>query len=394
MVLLMVDLPKVIPTADLLDPEDRAINIAINARGFNRRRSISAKKELIAPDFQEVFNAKFGSNILLDSMDVAYDPKTKTNKFYGSIIFDLSDAILVYFRSASDFNYFHFWSDKNKIAEDYCAWVQQNLILDKVQNVFDDKNNTREITFWAAMGGDYEDFNRSVVLYNWDDHVQYNYPPAVAKQLNFLRDLNPPILGGKILIFHGSPGTGKTSFLRCLTRHWTDWCHTSYITDPENFLGQPGAMLRVITWNYQSFIAADVLPENAYHLLILEDADELITTDAKERTGQALSRLLNIGDGLLGHSTNLLICITTNVEVEKLHPAITRNGRCIANIHFDMFTYEESVDWLKANNIEASPHEMGLKHAEKYSLADLYALSSKAKQITHKQEDFAVGIYL
>lgn len=388
--------PQSLPASMLIDPEDRAINSSINLRGFNMRGSISRAQDLLTKDWKDLFTKKFDDEkITLSSLDLKLD-KQKNREYYGTTVYSLEDAVCVLYESTNKTIFFHFWSDNMVICEDYCSWIEKTLFIDKKTDVFDIKTNTRQLTFWGMMGGDYESFSRKVVLFDWDEQVQINYPPSVLTQLNTLRDLHSPIEGGKIILCHGKPGTGKTSFLRTLARHWTTWCHTSYITDPENFLGSAGAMLKVITWDYQSYIDATVKPEDAYHLLIIEDADELISEDAKRQTGQSLSRLLNIGDGLLGHSTNLLICITTNVQMDVLNKAVTRSGRCLANIYFDEFTYDESVVWLKTRHPELTPDQIGLKRGNRYNLADLYEMTSKNKRIIHKTQELGVatGVYL
>src|SRR5262249_22165954 len=69
-----------------------------------------------------------------------------------------------------------------------------------------------------------------------------------------------------------------------------------------------------------------------WRLLLLEDCDELIRGEAKRSTGQSLSRLLNLTDGLLGQGRDVLVAITTNEDVARLHPAVVRPGRCLARI--------------------------------------------------------------
>ena len=51
----------------------------------------------------------------------------------------------------------------------------------------------------------------------------------------------------------------------------------------------------------EAALGDDEIPgEGRWRLLLLEDCDELIGADAKRASGQALSRLLNLTDGLLG----------------------------------------------------------------------------------------------
>ena len=79
---------------------------------------------------------------------------------------------------------------------------------------------------------------------------------------------------------------------------------------------------------------------------MLEDCDELITSTAKDRSGQGLARLLNLTDGLLGQGLSLLVAITTNEPLTSLHAAIARAGRCIAEIEVGLLGEAEARAWL------------------------------------------------
>ncbi len=83
-----------------------------------------------------------------------------------------------------------------------------------------------------------------------------------------------------------------------------------------------------------------------WRLLVLEDADELLRADAKKETGQALSRLLNVADGFLGQGERVLVLITTNEPLGRLHPAVIRPGRCLAEVEFTPLTAAESAAFL------------------------------------------------
>src|ERR1700761_163901 len=105
--------------------------------------------------------------------------------------------------------------------------------------------------------------------------------------------------------------------------------------DPPELLGRGGPyILDLLTWEDDD--------EDKWRLLILEDAGELIASDARETTGQALSRLLNVAGGLLGQGTRPLLLITTNEPVRRLHPTTRRPGRCLADIEFTALSTAEA----------------------------------------------------
>ncbi len=115
--------------------------------------------------------------------------------------------------------------------------------------------------------------------------------------------------------------------------------------DPEELLGRGGAyMLDLLTWDDDE--------EERWRLLILEDAGELITPDARAVTGQGLSRLLNVTDGPLGQGTRTMLLITTNEPVGRLHPATRRAGRCLADIEFTPLSRAEANAWLATRGEE------------------------------------------
>lgn len=47
-----------------------------------------------------------------------------------------------------------------------------------------------------------------------------------------MRDFAPGV-GGKLVLWHGEPGTGKTYALRTLAWEWRDWCDFHYVIDPQ-----------------------------------------------------------------------------------------------------------------------------------------------------------------
>jgi hypothetical protein len=130
-----------------------------------------------------------------------------------------------------------------------------------------------------------------------------------------------------------------------LVREWTDWCVPHYTTDPDNFLGRNTSYLLSVLLESDP----DRTRDREWKLLILEDAGELLAPDARVEVGQGLSRFLNVTDGLIGQGMKALVLVTTNEPLRKLHPAVARPGRCLAEVEFTALSVEEANAWLQAN---------------------------------------------
>lgn len=241
-------------------------------------------------------------------------------------------------------------------------------LMEEVRRAFHPSASSAAIelpfTFWHSSQFGADATSRSIELVDWEE-VAMNYAGETRAGLDPLMRMPAPQPNqGRLLLWHGSPGTGKTFAIRALAWAWREWCRFEYVIDPEDLFGSGGYLNEVLLHSdYED-------KHRKFRLLIVEDCGEMMGADARQIVGQGLSRLLNVSDGILGQGTRLLILVTTNEEPGKLNPAIVRAGRCFSEIEFHRFGIDEANRWLAARGCEATA-------AEARTLSELYAVQNR-----------------
>lgn len=125
-----------------------------------------------------------------------------------------------------------------------------------------------------------------------------------------------------LILLHGTPGTGKTNYIRYLISENSD--------NNRNIIYIPPDMAELIA--QPSFIP--FMLNNRNSILIIEDAENILKKRINSNN-QAVANLLNITDGLLGDCLNFIIVCTFNCDENEIDSALLREGRLIGKYKFE-----------------------------------------------------------
>ncbi len=166
---------------------------------------------------------------------------------------------------------------------------------------------------------------------------------------HLIKDLTSNEPCGRLSIFSGEPGTGKTFLIKSLLS--TDLNVSFVIVKPD----------AIESISDPSCIPALIEHHSTYDrpiIIVLEDADSCLST----RMGDNMSRLsamLNTSDGILGSTLDIRIIATTNAHKVDFDSAILRPGRLCTHISTGRLD-EEQCDKILMRLTGKHPDDIGL----------------------------------
>lgn len=287
------------------------------------------------------------------------------------------DYIEVYFNK-DDVN-IHVYTD--------CADNERAKIYEKIyRQVYEDFKKTYTgfipvaVTYYLKVGNECDCNTVSLKLSeDYDKYVPMkNYHHTTEIQLRKLEELlQRDNYMGKIILFEGPPGTGKTFYIKRLVSMLFQYFH-----DKKNkFYGVKYYLGEGVTY----LGLRDCVSRN---ILIFEDADFILDTSSQR--SRTFLKILNLSSGFL--DVNSLFIFSSNLPIKKVDDAFSRNGRMIGRVHFGEFSKIESIKWLRNNGYPEDELAYLADNGDltKCTLADLYSLVLKFKKI-EVFEDMKIG---
>jgi hypothetical protein len=192
-----------------------------------------------------------------------------------------------------------------------------------------------------------------------------------------------------IILFHGTPGTGKTTYIRRLIR--------DLMKRSKKVIYLPNNMVDLLgTPSFNNFLlecVEDGIEEGNKKglLMIIEDAEKvLLKRETNPYGSSGVSNILNATDGILNDFLNIQVLCTFNCSIDEIDTAILRKKRAISIKEFAKLSKEDSQKLIDSLELDyAATDEM--------TLSDIYSIQQEADDeilLGKKKKEKTVGFSL
>jgi hypothetical protein len=251
-------------------------------------------------------------------------------------------------------------SDKKTFTITIAAPVTvQNFPIEDFEQFIVKPTKGKVHIFIKNQYGEY-DFEPITVDTNPDLDLELNY----GKAFNEINETMLTRLKEKpsgLYMFHGAPGTGKTTYIKYLTNKID-----------RDFIYVPTNMLEYFTTDPNSL---SILLRKPNSILVLEDAEKAIMKREGNGGNSPVSSLLNLSDGIMSDIMKTAIILTYNCPKQDIDEALRRKGRLQMDYEFGLLKVEDAIKLAKSLNFTEEFIEEEIK--EDISLADIYNLKTK-----------------
>ncbi|MGB5980565.1 MAG: AAA family ATPase [Nonlabens sp.] len=148
-----------------------------------------------------------------------------------------------------------------------------------------------------------------------------------------------------LILLYGMPGTGKTTYIKSLI--------SQYYEDSNFIFIQNEFVNHLLDPDFISFLL-----KQRNSILIIEDAEKVITSRENLKEESVVSTILQLTDGLFSDYLNIKIVSTFNTNLSKIDSALLRKGRLISMYEFGALTIEKTNKMLNKLGHEPVKEEM------------------------------------
>lgn len=272
-------------------------------------------------------------------LDYEYSLENKIKDFY----FELNDKLSVVYgtRNMQPYN------DVKVLYADSETEREAKLLVKKIHDFKEEVIKHHEIHIITYESGSFSTRKFEVEKSKINLKLHYN-DDFYVEHKRIIKKLNKTTKG--ILLLHGLPGTGKTSYIRYLL----SGCISKNIIYVPNDIAP-----RIASPEFIPFLC-----DYKNSVLLIEDAEDVVEARNRGRNS-AVANLLNLSDGLLSDMLNIQLICTFNTELRKIDSALLRKGRIIAQYEFKK---------LKKDKAQKLSDKAGFKTliTEDKTLAELY----------------------
>ena len=150
-----------------------------------------------------------------------------------------------------------------------------------------------------------------------------------------------------LILLYGTPGTGKTTYIKSLiTDHHKE---ANFIFVQNEFVNN------LLDPDFISFLL-----KQRNSILIIEDAEKVITSRESLKEESVVSTILQLTDGLFSDYLNIKIICTFNTSLSKIDTALLRKGRLISMYEFKALSIQKTNNLLKTLGHVKSEKELSL----------------------------------
>lgn len=250
---------------------------------------------------------------ILEKHYIRYSLPEKFKYKYTNVVFILADQVIIEIELTGEIKIF-FSSKSEEKAKFYEKFFFEKRKRPSQQNIN------------LLSSGHYGHELLPIVVKKPKLNLSLNYNDDLAQVHSLLLDTLSKKDQSGLVLLHGEPGTGKSTYIRFLINLFKK----QIIFLPPSIAGEldSPSMTRILT-------------ENPNSIFIIEDAEQLIKS--RETTVNSnISMLLNLTDGILGECLGTIVICTFNTDLKNIDEALLRKGRLIASYKFEGLSLHKS----------------------------------------------------